>query len=97
MHQTILLQEGVSQEKISQCQIPQSQSFSPAEKMALEYAEAITISDRSVSDQLFASLQSHFSEDEILELTAAIAFQNLSSKFNEALKLPKQSNQEPSS
>jgi hypothetical protein len=33
-------------------------------------------------------LKSHFDEDTIVKLTALIAFQNLSSKFNSALGVP---------
>jgi hypothetical protein len=35
-------------------------------------------------------LYEYFNEDEIVELTGLIAFQNLSSKFNSALDLPAQ-------
>ena len=58
--------------------------------MALEYAEAITRSDLEVSDDLMARLKRQFDDDAIVELTALIAFQNLSSKFNAALDVPPQ-------
>jgi alkylhydroperoxidase family enzyme len=35
-------------------------------------------------------LKKHFDDDAIIELTALIAFQNLSSKFNGALGVPAQ-------
>jgi alkylhydroperoxidase family enzyme len=35
-------------------------------------------------------LRQYFSEDAIIELSALIAFQNLSSKFNAALEVPPQ-------
>jgi hypothetical protein len=35
-------------------------------------------------------LRRHFDDDAIIELTAVIAFQNLSSKFNAALGVPPQ-------
>lgn len=37
-----------------------------------------------------ARLKSHFDDDAIIELTALIAFQNLSSKFNAALDVAAQ-------
>jgi len=37
---------------------------------------------------MFAALRTHFDEQAILELTALVAFQNLSSKFNAALAIP---------
>ncbi len=64
------------------------EGYTPAEKAALAYAEAITYSNREVDDALFTELRAHYDEDAIVELTALIAFQNLSSKFNAALDIP---------
>ncbi len=68
----------------------ESDIFSEREKVALEYAEAITFTDKQVTEALIEELRSHFDDDSIVELTALIAFQNLSSKFNSALDLPAQ-------
>jgi alkylhydroperoxidase family enzyme len=68
----------------------ESNVFSAAERAALEYAEAVTITDRHVSDETMAKLKQHFDDDAIVELTGLIAFQNLSSKFNSALDVPAQ-------
>ena len=59
--------------------------FTPAERVALEYAERITYTDRQVDDALFAELRKHFTEAQIVELTAAIALENFRSKFNPTL------------
>ncbi len=64
--------------------------FSERERAALAYAEAVTDSTRRVDDALFARLRQHFSDQEIVELTALMAFQNMSSKFNSALGVPAQ-------
>ena len=58
--------------------------------MALEYAEAMTVTGRDVSDELFARLRRHYADDEIVELTEAVAWENASSKFNRALRIPSQ-------
>lgn len=55
------------------------------ERVALEYAERMTITGQKVDDALFARLQKHFNEPQIVELTAAIALENFRSKFNPAL------------
>jgi alkylhydroperoxidase family enzyme len=60
------------------------------ERTALEYADAMTITDREVDDALFARLRSLFDDDAIVELTATIAWENSSSKFNRALRVPSQ-------
>jgi alkylhydroperoxidase family enzyme len=59
--------------------------FSPAERLALEYAERITHTDRQVDDAFFAELKKHFTEPQIVELTAAVALENFRSKFNPPL------------
>jgi alkylhydroperoxidase family enzyme len=64
--------------------------FSEIERLALEYADAMTLSDRDVSDDLFERLRHVFSDDAIVALTTAIAWENSSSKFNRALRIPEQ-------
>ena len=63
----------------------QSGLFGEAERVALDYAERMTITGQTVDDALFAELKRHYSEAQIVELTAAIALENFRSKFNPAL------------
>ena len=58
----------------------ESTLFSEAERVALDYAERMTITAERVDDALFARLKQHYSEEQIVELTAAIAFENFRSK-----------------
>lgn len=58
--------------------------------MALEYADAITLSDRDVDDGLCARVRRVCDDDAIVELTMTIAWENASSKFNRALRSPSQ-------
>jgi alkylhydroperoxidase family enzyme len=67
-----------------------SKLFSPMERAALEYAERITTTGQKVDDALFAELKKHFSEGQIVELTAAIAMENFRSKFNPPLGIEAQ-------
>ena len=50
----------------------------------------MTRSDRDVDDDLFACLRASFDDDALVELTATIAWENASSKFNRALRVPSQ-------
>jgi alkylhydroperoxidase family enzyme len=59
--------------------------FSKSERVALEYAERITYTDRTVDEALFAEVKKHFSEAQIVELTFAVALENFRSKFNPTL------------
>ena len=82
---------GSSTEKIEALNdYAKSPLFSDAEKVALEYADAITDTRRDVDDDLFARLQRHYDDDTIAELTMIIAWQNASSRFNRALRIPSQ-------
>lgn len=81
-----LLRRGAPPEKVTDLAVwRESPGFDARERAALEYAEAMTLSDRRVDDELIARLRAHFDEDAIVELTGLVAFQNLSSKFNAAL------------
>ena len=50
----------------------------------------MTITGREVSDGLFARLRYFYSDDALVELTELIAWENASSKFNRALRIPSQ-------
>jgi alkylhydroperoxidase family enzyme len=65
-------------------------AFSEPERAALEYAERMTYTGQKVDDALFARVKEHFSEAQIVELTAAIALENFRSKFNPALGVESQ-------
>jgi alkylhydroperoxidase family enzyme len=67
-----------------------SKLFSDAERLALEYAERITYTDQQVDDALVDALKKHFSDGQIVELTAAIAMENFRSKFNPPLGIEAQ-------
>ena len=64
--------------------------FSDSERVALEYAERITYTDQEVDDAFFAEVKRHFTEAQIVELTAAIAMENFRSKFNPPLQVAAQ-------
>ena len=64
--------------------------FSDSERIALDYAERMTITGQTVDDRLFARLKQHYSEKQIVELAAAIALENFRSKFNPALGIEAQ-------
>lgn len=67
-----------------------SDLFDDVERATLEFADAMTITGREVSDELFAKLRSFYDDDTMVELTATIAWENASSKFNRALRVPSQ-------
>jgi len=82
---------GVPREKIEALDdYAKSPLFTEAERVALEYADAITDTCRDVDDELFVRLQRHYDDDTIAELTMIIAWENASSRFNRAFRIPSQ-------
>ncbi|MTH46856.1 carboxymuconolactone decarboxylase family protein [Intestinirhabdus alba] len=64
--------------------------FSEEERAALAYADAVTATPPRVDAALKAQMKQHFSDEAISEMTALLAFQNLSARFNAALEIPSQ-------
>lgn len=65
---------GISDEKLlALLDWEASPLFDETERLVLEYADAITITDRDVSDELFARVRARFDEDAIVELTEVVA------------------------
>lgn len=86
-----VLKRGSSKAKLNELEnFETSELFSVREKAALHYAEVVTLSDKQVSSDDRERLQEFFSEEQVIELTALISFQNMSSKFNAALDVKPQ-------
>ena len=64
--------------------------FTAKEQAALAYADTMTATPPLINDTLKAELKVHFDDKTLTELTALIAFQNLSARFNAALDIPAQ-------
>jgi alkylhydroperoxidase family enzyme len=85
------MQSGATEAKIRAVeQAATNPLFDETERAALAYAEAMTITGQRVSDELFARVRNHFSEAQMVELTAAVALENFRSKFNVALGIEAQ-------
>lgn len=70
-----------------------SQGIQDAKHAAvLSYTDAMTL-DVSVPDEVFAKLKKHFSEQEVVEITATVAAYNCVSRFLVALDVGETNNQ----
>jgi alkylhydroperoxidase family enzyme len=58
--------------------------FSETEKLVLEYADGMTQTPVEVSDALFERLRAKFSTAQLVELTAALAWENYRARFDHA-------------
>ena len=85
------MQAGAAVEKIQEVpRFMESPLFDERERVALEFAERMTITGEKVDDELFARVRRHFSETETVELAATAALENFRSKFNTALGIEAQ-------
>lgn len=62
----------------------ESEVFEPLERDVLEYAEAMTNTPLTVTDELYASLLARLGPAAMIELTAFIAYVNLATRANVA-------------
>ncbi len=61
--------------------------FDEVEWAVLDYAEQVTLAPWTVPDPLFEALRRHFSEAQVVELTARVTLCSFWNKFNDALRL----------
>ncbi len=62
-----------------------SELFTEMEKLVLEYADAMTQTPVEVPDALFAKLREKFTDGQLVELTATLAWENYRARFDHAL------------
>jgi alkylhydroperoxidase family enzyme len=61
--------------------------FTPKERAALRYTEEMTLGSVDVPDEVFDELKRHFNTEEIVDLTAIVAMENMRARFNRALQV----------
>jgi AhpD family alkylhydroperoxidase len=80
--------EGVTDEQL--LALPrhrEASCFDEVEKLVIDYAEAMTRTPAEVTDELFAAMREHFDEEQMVELTQAIAWENWRARFNWAFDI----------
>ena len=78
--------EGLDERKASQVPIWRtSEVFTPLEREVFEYAEAMSNTPPTVTDELVASLHDQLGPAALVELTSVIGFANLTTRGNVAL------------
>ena len=82
---------GISEEQIRELSAHErSAAFSPLERLVISYAVEMTKTPVEVPDALFATLREHFDEAQLVELTAAIAWENYRARFNHVFSIEAQ-------
>lgn len=57
-------------------------AFNARERLVIELADAMAGTPANVSDDLYARLRQEFSEEQLMELSAQIAFENYRARWN---------------
>jgi alkylhydroperoxidase family enzyme len=78
---------GATEAELAALEKGDLETFPPAERAALHFAEQMTRDSNGVSDQLFAELRQHFNDGEIVELAAVAGLFNYFNRFNNALQM----------
>ncbi len=76
---------GISAEQIANLHsYPSDPNFSSLERLVLAFADGMTRTPVEVPDGLFAGLRDQFSDAQLVELTACIAWENYRARFDHA-------------
>jgi len=80
---------GISEEKLAAVwNFSDSDLYSPAEKIALDFALAAASQPNAVTDELFADLSRHWSEGEIVEILGVVAMFGFLNRWNDSMATP---------
>lgn len=86
-HAPIALQEGISQAQLDALNDwQQSDLFSAEQQAILALTDEMTLAVQ-VPDEVFAAAQQHFSQQQLVEITATIAAYNMVSRFLEVMRI----------
>ena len=78
---------GATEAKIAAINDESSPLLTPRERVALRYAEKLAVDHHKIDDAFWAELRAHFSEAEIIELTAHTTLYIGFGRFNEIVGL----------
>ena len=73
---------GLSDEEIAVIRAGSIDGFGAAEAALLKMADEMAETPSNVSDELYAELRRHFSEEQLIELAASAAQENFRARFN---------------
>ena len=73
---------GLSDEKLLAVPGNDLKVFNAKERLVIELADAMAETPANISDELYARLRNEFSEEQLLELGAQIAFENFRARLN---------------
>lgn len=83
------LRSGIDAKKLAAVwEFRTSPLFSEAERVALEYAIAAASQPNAVTDEMFAELLAHWTEGQVVEITALISYFGFMNRWNDSMATP---------
>ncbi|MBO0911009.1 MAG: hypothetical protein J2P13_04390 [Acidobacteria bacterium] len=79
---------GLSDDEVASIREGKWEAFAPGEQALLRMADAMADTPANVSEELYAELRRHFSEEELIELAAASALENYRARYNRLFDVP---------
>jgi len=73
---------GLTDEKLRAVLSDDFSVFNETERLVIELADAMVTAPAKVSDDLYAVLRKQFSEEQLMQLSAQIAFENYRARWN---------------
>lgn len=62
--------------------------FTQAERIALDFAFAAASQPNAVTDELFAAMKQHWSEEQIVEIASVVALFGFTNRWNDTMATP---------
>jgi alkylhydroperoxidase family enzyme len=78
---------GLTDEKLLALSRNELLVFNDKERLVIELADAMANTPANISDDLYGRLRKLFSEEQLLELGAQIAFENYRARFNRVFEV----------
>ena len=73
---------GLTDEKLRAVLGDDLSIFNDTERLVIELADAMVTAPSNISDDLYARLRNQFSEEQLMQLSAQIAFENYRARWN---------------
>jgi alkylhydroperoxidase family enzyme len=73
---------GLTSDEIASIASGGCDGFAPADAALLRLADALAETPANVSDDLYAELRSHFSEEQLIEFAAVAGYENMRARAN---------------
>lgn len=78
---------GLTDEEVAAIREGRIEGFASPEAALLRMADAMADTPSNVSDELYAELRRHFSEEQLIELAATAALENFRARYNRVFEV----------